>query len=123
MLETIIVGIAGICIAGIGYLLKKAKVSKEMTDLITSALERFVIERAITSVEAWAEKKLKATGEKIMGDEKLKMAVEEIKSDLKKLAAWGIKLDISLDDEELKARVKQVFDDIEDKLHRLYVGG
>lgn len=117
MTETILIGIAGICIAGIGYLLRKAKVSREMADLITSALERFVIERAIHAAEAWAEKMEKKIGEKIAGSEKMKKAMELVKEAKKNLEKLGIKLDISLDEEVLKGKIQAVFDTIRKKLH------
>lgn len=119
MTETILIGIAGICIAGIGYLLKKAKVSREMANLITSALERFVIEKAINAAEVWAEKLEKKIGEKIAGSEKMKKAMELVKEAKKNLEKLGIKLDISLDEEALKAKIQELFDGINKQLHKV----
>ncbi len=117
MTEAILIGICGICIAGIGYLLKKAKVKGEMTELITSALERFVMERAINAAEAWAEKLEKKIGEKIKGSEKMKKAIELVKSAKENLEKLGIKLDISLEEEVLKEKIQAVFDKIKEELH------
>jgi len=119
MLNTIISGIAGICIAGIGYLLRKAKVSKEMQDLITSALERFVMEKAINYAEAWAEKKEKEIGQKIAGSDKMKKAMEIVKEAQQNLAKLGIKVNISTDDNALQAQIQKVFDEIKNKIHEL----
>jgi len=119
MLTTIISGIAGICIAGIGYLLKKARVSEEMRGLILSALERFVIEKAINAAEAWAEKKEKEIGQKIAGSDKMKKAMEVVKEAQQNLAKLGIKVNLSLDDTVLKSQIQKVFDEIKDKINRM----
>lgn len=119
MLETILIGIVSVCIAGIGYLLKRMKVREEMRELIISALERYVIERAIYAVESWAEKKLKETGEKIASSEKMKKAIEEVRNIKANLEKWGIKLDISLDEPALKQKIQAIFEEIKEKVHHL----
>jgi len=119
MLNTILSGIASLAIAGIGYLLKKAKVSKEMQDLITSALERFVMEKAINAAEAWAEKMEKKLGEKVAGSDKMRKAMEAVKEAQQNLAKLGIKVNISTDDSALQAQIQKVFDEIKNKIHEL----
>jgi len=116
MLETILIGIAGVCIAYIGYLLRKAKVNREMADILTGVLERYIIERAIYAVEAWAEKKFRETGEKIASSEKIKKAMEEIQKIQDQLAGWGISVELYLDKEALQKKIQAIFDEIKDQL-------
>jgi len=117
VLNTILTGIAGVCIACISYLLRKAKVNREMADILTGVLERYIIERAIYAVEAWAEKKFKETGEKIASSEKMKKAMEEVEKIQDQLAGWGISVGLYLDKKALQKKIQAVFDEIEDKVN------
>lgn len=119
MIETIVIGISGILAAGFGYLLRKIKASEEMTSRITSCFERLIIEKAIHSVEAWAEKIEKKLGKKVEGSEKMKKAIEKVKETRKSLEKWGIKLDISLDEKELEGKIQEIFEELRRKIHQI----
>ncbi|MGB9876932.1 MAG: hypothetical protein ACPLPS_04110 [bacterium] len=117
MTETIATGIAGIALAGLGYLIRKVVKNKAMADLLTSTLENLLYQQAITAVENWAEKKVKAIGQKISGDEKMQKAIQEVTQAVAKLRSWGINLDIDLNEDTLRAKLQDVFDKIKEKLH------
>lgn len=119
MIEKLLLGLFGCAVGSIYYLLRKAGASKEMANLIEQALKEMLIEKAINAVEAWAEKKLKATGEKIAGSEKMKKAIEEVKNIQEELAKWGIKVNIGVDDKAIQDKIQAVFDRIKEKLHKV----
>jgi uncharacterized protein YjbJ (UPF0337 family) len=48
----------------------------------------------------------------------MQKAVQEVKDAVSRLNAMGIKIDIDLDEDALKAKLQEVFDKIKDKLHK-----
>jgi hypothetical protein len=117
MIETIATGIAALALAGLGYLIRKAVKNKALASFLSDTLEQILYEKAIQAAEVWGERMRKAIKKKVEGSEKMQKAVQEVKDAVSRLNAMGIKIDIDLDEDALKAKLQQVFDKIKDKLH------
>jgi len=118
MIAGIISGIAAILLAAVGYLLRKAGVSKEMSALILKSLEEMLLQRAILSAENWAEKKAKELGQKVTGSEKMKKAIEEAQNILAQLKSWGLLVNVDWNKDILKYKLQAEFNKIADKINK-----
>jgi len=117
MIETIATGIAALALAGLGYLIRKAVKNKELASFLTDTLEQILYEKAIQAAEVWGKNMEQKLQQKVEGSQKMQKAVQEVKDAVSLLNAMGIKIDIDLDEDALKAKLQEVFDKIKEKLH------
>jgi predicted TIM-barrel fold metal-dependent hydrolase len=117
MIETITSSIAGLALAGLGYFIRKAVKNKELASFLSDTLEQILYEKAIQAAEVWGKNMEQKLKQKVEGSAKMQKAVEEFTQAVARLKAYGIDIDVDLNEETLKAKLQQIFDRIREKLH------
>jgi hypothetical protein len=116
MIETITTGIAGLALAGLGYFIRKAVKNTAMANFLSDTLEQILYEKAIQAAEVWGKNMEQKLQQKVEGSQKMQKAVQEVKDAVSRLNAMGIKVNVDVDEDALKAKIQEVFDKIKVKL-------